>query len=77
MNSTQQYQKEQITEKEKEIRKELEEKLKMFGIIGIMSKSGIVITGVEYELQYPKIIIKSRDKTAYSTIHVNEIEFII
>jgi len=71
------YQKEQITEKEKEIREQLEQKLKKFGIIGIMSKSGIVITGVEYELQYPKIIIKSRDKTAQTSIYVNEIEFII
>jgi len=77
MNSTQQYQKEQIKEKEKEIRKELEEKLKMIGIIGIMSKNGIAITGVQYELQYPYIIIWSRDKTAQATIHVNEIEFII
>jgi len=71
------YQIEYETKKEKQVRKQLEQKLKKWGNIGIMSKSGIAITGVEYELQYPYIIIKSRDKTAQTTIHVNEIEFII
>jgi len=71
------YQIEYETKKEKQVRKQLEQKLKKWGNIGIMSKSGITITGVEYELQYPYIIIKSRDKTAQTTIHVNEIEFII
>jgi len=71
------YQIEYQTKKEKQIREQLERAIKTWGNIGIMTKSGIAIMGVEYELQYPYLIIRSRDKTAEITLHINQIDFIL